>query len=113
MKKVGCLILATAALVLVAVFPAQAWAAPFHHVGARVFVGIGPVWPWWWAPPVYPVYPVYTAPVIIQQSPPVYIQQEAPAQQYQQYWYYCENPKGYYPYVQQCPGGWLKVVPNP
>ena len=108
MRKVGCLILATATLVAVVCVPMQAMASrPFHHVPARVFIGVGPVWPWWWAPPVYPAYP---APVVIQQSPPAYIQQEAPAQQY---WYYCDNPKGYYPYVQQCPAGWLKVVPSP
>jgi len=28
------------------------------------------------------------------------------------YWYYCENPKGYYPYVKDCPYGWMKVVPE-
>ncbi len=27
------------------------------------------------------------------------------------FWYYCANSKMYYPYVQQCPTGWLKVVP--
>lgn len=26
------------------------------------------------------------------------------------YWYYCKNPSGYYPYVKQCPSGWMKVV---
>jgi hypothetical protein len=29
------------------------------------------------------------------------------------YWYYCQNPQGYYPYVKQCPNGWMKVVPSP
>jgi hypothetical protein len=28
------------------------------------------------------------------------------------YWYYCEDPAGYHPYVAQCPGGWLPVVPR-
>src|SRR2546428_12259210 len=28
-------------------------------------------------------------------------------------WYYCANPQGYYPYVQQCPGGWRPVAPTP
>jgi hypothetical protein len=28
------------------------------------------------------------------------------------YWYYCQNPAGYYPAVQTCPSGWLQVVPN-
>ena len=30
----------------------------------------------------------------------------------QQYWYYCQNPMGYYPYVKECPNGWMKVVPK-
>jgi hypothetical protein len=28
------------------------------------------------------------------------------------YWYYCENPAGYYPYVQSCSKGWMQVVPQ-
>ena len=36
----------------------------------------------------------------------------APAPQ-THYWYYCSNPRGYYPYVQQCPGGWQLVSPQP
>lgn len=63
---------------------------------------------------------VYYAPVpvIIQQPlPEVYVQ---PAPQYapaplpeQVYWYYCQDPQGYYPYVKQCPKGWMRVVPAP
>jgi hypothetical protein len=30
-----------------------------------------------------------------------------------QYWAYCQDPEGYYPYVQECPGGWVPVVPTP
>ena len=30
-----------------------------------------------------------------------------------QYWAYCQNPEGYYPYVQECLGGWVPVVPAP
>jgi hypothetical protein len=30
-----------------------------------------------------------------------------------QYWAYCQDPEGYYPYVQDCPGGWIPVVPTP
>ena len=26
-----------------------------------------------------------------------------------QYWYYCSNPAGYYPYVTQCNTGWQTV----
>ena len=28
------------------------------------------------------------------------------------YWYYCQNPAGYYPDVPHCPGDWLIVVPE-
>jgi hypothetical protein len=28
------------------------------------------------------------------------------------YWYYCTNPGGYYPYVQNCNQAWLRVIPN-
>ena len=30
-----------------------------------------------------------------------------------QYWSYCQDPEGYYPYVPDCPGGWIPVVPTP
>lgn len=29
-----------------------------------------------------------------------------------QYWYYCTDPAGYYPYVQNCSKAWLQVVPQ-
>jgi len=35
-----------------------------------------------------------------------------PDQQQPYYWYYCQNPQGYYPYVKSCPGGWMQVIPN-
>ena len=28
------------------------------------------------------------------------------------YWYYCQDPEGYYPNVEECPDGWQQVVPN-
>ena len=50
-------------------------------------------------------------------SPPVYIQRETPvavaAQPKTNYWHYCRNPEGYYPYIKQCPEGWLQVAPQP
>lgn len=92
------------------------------HVFVGVNVGVGHVWgpgywgghPHWghrpfWVPRVYwraPVY--YAAPPVIIQSPPVVV--PAPVQQY---WYYCWNPAGYYPYVTHCPGGWQAVLPYP
>jgi hypothetical protein len=29
------------------------------------------------------------------------------------YWYYCTNPQGYYPYVQECLGTWHALPPAP
>ena len=50
--------------------------------------------------------PVYVGPPVAVYAPPAYYSApSAPT-----YWYYCQNPQGYYPYVPQCPGGWLTVV---
>jgi hypothetical protein len=51
----------------------------------------------------YPIEPLNS------QSPENYRQ---PQQQQPNYWYYCTNPQGYYPYIRNCPGGWLTVVPK-
>jgi hypothetical protein len=87
---------------------------------ARVFVGIGIPFgvpfgwygaPYFYAPPVYaywPPAPVYVPPPVQYVVPPAV--QAAPAVQY---WYYCGKPKGYYPYVKACPGGWRQVQPKP
>jgi hypothetical protein len=85
--------------------------------GTRVFIGGGVgwwAWPGWWGPGWwgYP-YPYYAAPpVAIQPGPTTYIQQ-APAPTAQDYWYYCQQAGAYYPYVKECPGGWMQVVPPP
>jgi hypothetical protein len=36
-----------------------------------------------------------------------------PSQGSSNYWHYCRNPEGYYPYVKNCPNGWLQVAPQP
>ena len=65
--------------------------------------------PGWWDAP----YPYYSAPpVVVPQEPTTYIQQE-PAPPAEAYWYYCQNAGAYYPYVKECPGGWMQVVPSP
>ena len=62
----------------------------------------------------YPYYPYYNlAPIIEQPSTEMYVP-PAPQQSVEPtYWYYCRAPEGYYPYVKQCPNGWMKVVPSP
>jgi hypothetical protein len=52
------------------------------------------------------VYVIESPPVYIQRQPPVYVQQPT------SYWYYCQDPAGYYPYVQSCPTPWMKVLPQ-
>jgi hypothetical protein len=81
-----------------------------HHGfgGPHVFLGIGPYWGPYWAPYAYP-------PVVVAPPAAVYVEPSAPgaAPPPPLYWYYCDNPQGYYPYVQQCPGGWRPVIPTP
>jgi hypothetical protein len=84
-------------------------------------VWIGPGWGagWWGAPwpyyPYYSYYPYYpsysTPPVVIQESPTEYIERDQEAGD-SSYWYYCRKPEGYYPYIQRCPDGWMKVAPS-
>ncbi len=89
-----------------------ALADPYHHHHHH--------YPYWfWPRIVVTPWPRYyydpPAPVIIQtvpryNPPEVYIQQTPPPEQ--GYWYYCESARAYYPYVKECPGGWMKVVPQ-
>lgn len=59
----------------------------------------------------------YNPPVIVTPppAPPVYIEQSAPVQQQapDNYWYYCNDPQGYYPYVRECKTQWQTVEPVP
>jgi hypothetical protein len=77
--------------------------------GVRLFISPGLVVPfgaYWrpsWEPYPYP-------PVVVTPAPRVYIH---PAPPPPQYWYYCDAAQAYYPYVQQCPGGWRAVTPTP
>ena len=74
---------------------------------ARVFVGVGIGVPLWYPPPYYYAPPVvYREPIVVQSQPTSYISQ-SPS------WYYCDNPRGYYPYVQNCSTAWQPVPANP
>jgi hypothetical protein len=90
-----------------------------HH-GPRVVFGFNFGFPGYYYPAPYYAAPVYyPAPVVVQSSPPVYVERSdvppaaAPAPQSQSYWYYCAGSKTYYPYVKDCPGGWQRVSPTP
>ncbi len=120
MKKVAWMIMLALLLFVVIAPQTQADRAVFvrghHWSGHRHFRGhsgfrfywSGPLVfaPWW-----YPYYsgPYPSQPVAPAPSPPVFDQ---PEPQPQDYWYYCQDPQGYYPYVQKCSGGWMKVVPE-
>jgi len=62
-------------------------------------------------------YPYYYPPAVVTvpATPPVYIQRSRPSvHQYPSgYWYYCDNPEGYYPYIKECPTSWRQVEPIP
>ena len=88
----------------------------WHGGGGGWHGGWGPGWwypyygyPYPYAYPYQYGYPAYSPPVV-EGSSQTYIQQEAPPQQF---WYYCQNPQGYYPYVRECPAGWQQVAPQP
>ncbi|MGZ3158178.1 MAG: hypothetical protein ACXU7H_03755 [Burkholderiaceae bacterium] len=107
-----------------AAHPGQAYGSHYHggyhghfHHGSRVGIVIGgPLWwPEWsgYYAPYYPYPPVVTIPV----SPPVYIEQPqasiSASTSQSAYWYYCDNPQGYFPYVRQCTTDWKRVAPFP
>ncbi len=112
MKKIVCISLAVVALSMMGATAAHAYHGGHGgHVGVGVWVGPG--WgPWGPYYPSYPYYPYYAAPpvVVAPQQPDTYVQPEQQKEE-PSYWYYCPDPKGYYPYVKKCPKGWIKVVP--
>ena len=61
----------------------------------------------------YPPPPTIAVPAV----PPAYTEQQpampSSTQLQSNYWYYCRDPEGYYPYIEYCPGGWLQVPPQP
>lgn len=64
--------------------------------------------PYYYPPAAYPAYPSGPTNYVEQGQP-----EAAPAPRTDNYWYYCPEAKAYYPYVQQCAGGWQKVSPQP
>ena len=59
----------------------------------------------------YPYYYDYPPPVVVTPPPTDYVQR-APSTPTSGYWYYCQDPGGYYPTVAACPGGWIQVAPR-
>ncbi len=102
MKRFIRIILTMSVLLMAACLPAHAhgW-----HMGGGMYVGPG----WWGSPYQY----YYQPPVVIEQQPDTYTYQAPQEDEEPTYWYLCKDPEGYYPYVKECPNGWLKVVPPP
>jgi hypothetical protein len=97
---------------------APAWA---DHIHSRVVFGVNfgmPIAPWYH----YPYSPVIVAPAYphyvfgTRSSAPVYIEKgdeiSGLATRPLGYWYYCSDPQGYYPYIEECQTGWLTVLPQ-
>ncbi len=57
---------------------------------------------WFWFPvPVYPYPDPYVPPMIVVPAPPI------------RYWYWCDRPAGYYPYISQCELPWRPIPATP
>jgi hypothetical protein len=66
---------------------------------------------WWWVVGgVRYFYPSRINPYPDPYQPPVVVLPPSPAPA--QYWYYCANPAGYYPYVARC-ASWQRVPATP
>ncbi len=80
-----------------------------HHGGhGSLYIGYSGYYPapYYYYPSYYPARLVVTEPA----TQTIYVEKSAQAEPY--YWYYCTDPKGYYPHVERCPTGWLQVVPR-
>lgn len=95
---------------LAALLVASDAALAHGRVRFGVYVG-GPYWgPYWgWGPAYYYPPPYYYPPAPAQ--PQEYVERIDPSEQ--GWWYYCEQSRGYYPYVKECAAGWKRVPPAP
>lgn len=123
MKKYFRVSLAIVAILLMSAMPGQAEhfrGGGGHHgggpgwgplLGLGIGLGIlGLTYPYYGSP----YRPDYAPPPVMDPSPDELYLQPVPQQPARtNYWYYCQDPEGYYPYVKRCPGGWMKVVPGP
>jgi hypothetical protein len=88
---------------------------PGYRYVPAAWVFVGNEWVFndaYWQP--YAPVIVQPAPIVVQQAPPQYVEQPqaapAPPNLDPRFWYYCRNPAGYYPYVQNC-SLWQQVTP--
>lgn len=93
----------------------------WHHGGygnAGAFIGgaivAGALLSPWYYPNYY--YRPYPTVVEVVPQPSVYIEQPAiaaaPASDANNWWYYCNDTRTYYPYVRECASPWQQVAPQ-
>jgi hypothetical protein len=113
-RQTGGIVVLMMLLLAASAAPTYAWHGHHWHrhhwhrrssvvIVPRVVVPFGPFWPSYTYPSV-----VVAPPPVYVPPPPVYSNPPPPPQ----YWYYCDQLQAYYPYVQQCPGGWRQVLPT-
>ncbi|SDA23673.1 hypothetical protein SAMN05216315_12135 [Nitrosospira sp. Nsp18] len=90
-----------------------------YGLGLGLGYGLG-YYGYGWGPPYYyPPYYTSLPATVVPPAPLVYIQRPDTVPPTSgpvlpsNYWYYCENPEGYYPEVKECTEGWLQVAPRP
>ena len=91
------------------------WIAGYWYEGW--FAG---VYGWWWVvggqhflydTPIYP-YPTFISDQVIDAPPAPQPTAYTVSGQGQNLWYFCDNPQGYYPYVQACSVPFKAVLPH-
>jgi hypothetical protein len=81
-----------------------------HHHGSRYSHSSGSVfYGSYWAFPAF--WYAQAAPYYLPTEPVYYIERSEEELRSTSMWYYCESEAAYYPYVSNCPAGWLQVEP--
>ncbi len=94
------------------------WRAGYWGPGAGFYLGAPAYWGGWpyaWGASYAVPYsvPYGVAPLVVNTAPaPQVIVQPAQQASADSHWYYCTQPAGYFPYVQNCSQPWMKVVPQ-
>jgi hypothetical protein len=101
------------------------WGAGYWGPRTGVYIGGPGYWGGYWGGWPYAwgagyAWPYAYTPLVVNATPApqVFVQQETEAAVPVQplpatsYWYYCIQPAGYFPYVQECSHAWMKVVPQ-
>ena len=90
---------------------ALAASSPWYWGGPPAFYAVPPLLPF--AVVAEPALAFEVSPVYVQQAPSAAADRAAPtARQRAGSWYYCTEPAGYHPYVQQCSRPWIAVEPT-